>query len=146
MAALLEGMDYCLDWKPDPSVWCVREVVYHLLDTPPGGIHSVVRGVLSGDMTEYYLWGDQSNITPERQAKDMTQLMGELDTLLQGLEDALLAATEDDLSGKPVTAHLGSRGVVEERNVDMLLERSFAGHWREHLNQITELRTDLGFS
>ena len=146
MADLLEGMDYCLDWKPESSVWCVREVVYHLLDTPPGGIHSVVRGVLSGELHEYYLWAGQSSITPDRQAKDMTQLMGDLDTLFQGLEEALAAATDDDLSGKPVMAHLESRGAVEERNVDMLLERGFAGHWQEHLNQISELRESLGFS
>jgi len=146
LADLLEGMDYCLDWKPEPSAWCAREVVYHMLDTPPGGIHSVVRGILSGELKEYYLWADQSNITPERQAKDMTQLQGDIDALFQGLEEALTAATEDDLSGRPVTAHLESRGVVEERNVDVLLERGFAGHWREHLNQIAELRESLGFS
>ena len=143
---LLEGMDYCLDWKPDPSVWCVREVVYHLLDTPPGGIHAVVQGILSGELKEYYLWGDQSNMTPERQANNMTQLVADLDTLFQSLEESLTTATDYDLSGKPVTAHLESRGVVEERNVDVLLERGFAGHWREHLNQIAEIRASLGFS
>ena len=35
---LLEGMDYCLDWKPDPAEWSARQVIYHLLDTPPGGL------------------------------------------------------------------------------------------------------------
>ena len=71
LSGLLEGMDYCLDWKPEPTAWGVREVVYHLLDTPPGGIHSVVQGIISGVLTEYELWADESKITPERQATSM---------------------------------------------------------------------------
>lgn len=146
LSGLLEGMDYCLDWKPEPSAWCVREVVYHLLDTPPGGIHSVVQGALSGELKEYDLWAGQSNVTPDRQAKDMTQLLEDINALFQGLEEALASAADGDLAGKPVLVHLKSRGIAEQRTVDMLLERGFAGHWREHLNQIGELRASLGFS
>ena len=143
---LLEGMDYCLDWKPEPSVWCVREVVCHLLDTPPGGIHSIVRGILSGELEEYDIWADRTSMTPEKQANDMAQLLDDINTLFQGLEQTLGSATDDDLTGKPVVAHLKSRGVDEQRTVDMLLERGFDGHWREHLDQIGELRASLGFS
>ena len=71
LSELLEGMDYCLDWKPEPTTWYVREVVYHVLNTPPGGIHSVAQSVLSGKLAEYELWANESRITPERQAKDM---------------------------------------------------------------------------
>ena len=143
---LLDGMDYCLDWKPESSVWCVREVVCHLLDTPPGGIHSIVRGILSGELEEYDIWAGRTSMTPEKQAKDMAQLLDDINTLFQGLEQTLGSATDDDLTGKPVVAHLKSRGVDEQRTVDMLLERGFDGHWREHLNQIGDLRASLGFS
>ena len=143
---LLEGMDYCLDWKPEPSVWCAREIVCHLLDTPPGGIHSIVWGILSGELEEYDIWADRTNMTPEKQAKDMAQLLDEINTLFQELEQALGSATDDDLAGKPVLAHLKSRGVDEQRTADMLLERGFNGHWREHMNQIGDLRASLGFS
>ena len=37
---LLAGMEYCLDWKPDQGAWSAREVVYHIVDTPEGGIHT----------------------------------------------------------------------------------------------------------
>ena len=143
---LLEGMDYCLDWKPEPSVWCVREVVCHLLDTPPGGIHSIVRGILLGELEEYDIWAGRANMTPEKQAKDMAQLRDDINTLFQELEQALGSATDEDLAGKPVLAHFKSREVDEQRTVDMLLERGFDGHWREHLNQIGDLRASLGFS
>ena len=35
---VLDGMDYCLDWKPAPQDWSAREIIYHLLDTPPCGL------------------------------------------------------------------------------------------------------------
>ena len=85
-------------------------------------------------------------MTPEKQAKDMAQLLDEINTLFQELEQALGSATDDDLAGKPVLAHLKSRRVDEQRTPDMLLERGFNGHWREHMNQIGDLRASLGFS
>ena len=39
LLAVLEGMDYCLDWKPDSEDWSARELVYHVLDTPPCSAH-----------------------------------------------------------------------------------------------------------
>ena len=45
---LVEGMGYCLDWKPDPSQWSARQVIYHLLETPPGGLAPLLRGIFPG--------------------------------------------------------------------------------------------------
>ena len=50
--AILEGMDYCLDWKQDDSEWSVRELVYHMLDTPPGGAQNLVRQIITGEIQE----------------------------------------------------------------------------------------------
>ena len=66
LLANLDGMDYCLDWKEEPEEWSAREVVYHVLETPPGGVHSLVKGILSGEVTEYDLWSDMTNMNPER--------------------------------------------------------------------------------
>ena len=73
-------------------------------------------------------------------------MLDDINNVFEGLEQALGSATDDDLAGNPVMAHLRSRGVDEQRAVDMLLERGFDGHWREHLNQISDLRASLGFS
>jgi len=141
---LLDGMDYCLDWKPNPSSWCVREVVYHLLDTPPGGIHSILQGTLSGELVEFDLWADLTNMTPERQSKDMEQVLADINALFRGVESALEPATDEDLTGRPVMAHLRSRSRDEPRTAQALLEGVFARHWREHLVQLGELREALG--
>ena len=31
---LLEGMDYCLDWKQDDDEWSPRELLWHILEDP----------------------------------------------------------------------------------------------------------------
>ena len=33
---LLEGMDYCLDWKQDDDEWSTRELLWHILEDPEG--------------------------------------------------------------------------------------------------------------
>lgn len=141
---LLDGMDYCLDWKPDDSSWSLREVVYHLLDTPPGGIHSVLQGIISGVVTEFELWRGRANMTPEQQANDMDGIRKDIDNLFQGMEDALNAAGDAELSGKSAMVHQRNRGWDEPRTAENLLEGLFARHWREHLGQIGELRDSLG--
>ena len=53
LLAALVGMDYCLDWKQDPSDWSARELVYHVLDTPQGGAHNLVNRIITGEIKEY---------------------------------------------------------------------------------------------
>ena len=66
LLAVLVGMDYCLDWKQDSEEWSARELVYHVLDTPPGGAHNLVKGIIAGEIKEYEIWSDRTNMTPER--------------------------------------------------------------------------------
>ena len=141
---LLDGMDYCLDWKPDSSAWSAREVVYHLLDTPPGGVHQVLRGILSGQIKEYDLWADRSNMTPERLAYDAEQVRVDIGQFFRGMEEALSLAAEEDFAGKSILLHLHRLGRDETWTAQMLLERPFARHWQEHVTQIRELKTSLG--
>ena len=144
MLGLLSGMDYCLDWKPDPSAWSARQVVYHVLETPPGGIHQVLWGTISGDLDEFELWSNLDNITPDRSTYDLEQILEDVSEFFHGMEEALEAADEGDFEEKSILAHLRSRGVDETRTLQMLLERIFDGHWRQHLDQMRELRDGLG--
>ena len=106
----------------------------------------LIQGVLSGARKEFDLVPDRSNMTAERVAKDLEEVRRDINTVLRGLEESVSAAGEQELSERPVLAHLKARGRDEERTVDMLLERGFVGHWQEHLKQIGELRALLGFS
>ena len=141
---LLDGMDYCLDWKPDTTAWSARDLVYHLVDTPPGGIHGVVEGILSGQLAEFDLWSDRNNMTPDRQANDMEQVRQDILGVLDGLEHSLTGATEEELSQKSAMVHQRNRGWDEPRTAENLLLGLFARHWQEHLEQLRELRQALG--
>ena len=141
---LLDGMDYCLDWKPEPDVWSTREVIYHLVDTPAGGLHSLIQGMLSGQKREFDLMPDQHNITPDRLVQEPRQVEKDLLEVLEGLESAVSGASEAELGEKTITAHLLARSAREQRTLQNLLQGLFARHWRGHLSQIQELREALG--
>ena len=141
---LLDGMDYCLDWKPDSDSWSGREVSYHLVDTPAGGLHSLVQGMLSGQKTEFDLMPDQKNITPDRLVLEFREVKKDILEVLEDLEGMVSGASEAELGEKTITAHLLARGTTEQRTMQNLLQGLFARHWRGHLSQIRELREALG--
>ena len=142
--AALDGMDYCLDWKQDPAEWSARETAYHILETPPGGVHALVTGILSGEIREYDLWSDLTNVTPERSEDDMDQVIADIDALFQGLDEALSGCSDEDLETKTAMMHQKTREVDEERTINTILERTLGAHIPEHLVQLRELRNALG--
>ena len=144
LRAILEGMDYCLDWRPDPESWSVREVISHLLNTPPGGVPVVFRGVMDGSVTEFDLWADQPYLTRQMQEWGIAELRAALESYFAELTAALESVTEESLAAATVIVHQRNRHWDEPRPAQWLPERLFAGHWREHLAQLRELRDTLG--
>ena len=142
--AAMEGMDYCLDWKPGPEDWSAREVIYHLVDTPVGGIHTLILGILSGGVTECEITPDSPNMTPDRLKVEIEEARSDLTAVLDGLEEGIRDADDEALATATVRAYLTARGETQERNPEMLLQGLFARHWREHLGQLEELRQSLG--
>ena len=143
---LLTGMEYCLDWKPSDDEWSVREVVYHIVDTPEGGIHDAVQKTLDGNLPEITVNGNLSNMTDERKAKDLEAIRVDVDAVLSGMEQALAVVDDSALHGRETVVHSTMRGVTETRSARNLSQRLFAGHWKEHLSQIAELRDALGIT
>ncbi len=141
---ILEGMDYCLDWRPDPDSWSAREVITHLLNTPPPGVPAILRGMLAGELQEYDLWADQKYLTPEAQDWTLAQVRERLENYLAALAEALAPATGGELAATEAMVRQRNRGWEEPRSAQWLVERLFAGHWREHLTQLRELREALG--
>ena len=141
--AILEGMAYCLDWKQDESEWSARELVYHILDSPPGGAQNLVKGIISGDVLEYEIWSDLTNITPERAAYDIDQVNSDITTFFGSLIDSLSGLTDCDFEQKRATVHQMTRGLDEERTLAAILERTLNGHVRDHLSQLRAIREAL---
>ena len=142
LTLLLEGMDYCLDWK-DGDNWCAREVLYHLVDTPEGGIGSVIAGVLNGTREEVLILPDANNMTPERMATDIDEALAGPLSILQTAEDAIAAASDADFTERTAMAHLPHREVHEARTAQSFID-GLERHWGEHLNQLRAIRETLG--
>ena len=141
---LLDGMNYCLDWKPDESDWSAREIVYHLLDTPQGGTASLVRRIVSGELSEYEIWSDRTNVNEARATLDMEEVEADISAFFAKFNEALHSANDADLQGRRVLMHQRTRGQDEERTLEALLA-GWDRHWRAHLEQLGELRSALGF-
>lgn len=144
MDRLLAGIDYCFDWKLDEGEWSAREVVYHMLDTPSGGIHAAVQNTLGAGATELTVTASLTNLTDQRRQKDLQGVREDVDEVFVGLERALSSANDAELAGREVLTHSTTRGVTEKRSAESLVARLFVGHWREHLVQLTALREALG--
>ena len=147
LTSLLEGMDYCLDWKDGdnraPDQWSAREVLYHLVDTPEGGIGSVIAGVLNGTREEVLILPDANNMTPERMAADIGEALAGPLSILQTAEDAIAGASDADFTGKTAMAHLPHREIHEVRTAQAFID-GLERHWGEHLNQLRTIRETLG--
>ncbi|MCH7738300.1 MAG: hypothetical protein IH872_12975 [Chloroflexi bacterium] len=141
--AVLEGMDYCMDWKEDPAEWSARELVYHVLETPLGGVHTLVEGILSGEIKEYEIWSGLTNITPERTEYDIAQINADIELFFQSLDESLSGMSDEDLETKKVMMHQRTREVDEERTLNAIFERTLDGHIRDHLAQLQALRDAL---
>ena len=141
---LLDGMNYCLDWKPDDSAWSAREIVYHLLDTPPGGMAAIVKGIVSGEINEYEIWSDRTNVTEARSTLDMEEVEADISAFFAAFAGALQPAGDQDLQARRVLMHQRTREQDEERTLETALA-GFDRHWRAHLEQLGELREALGF-
>lgn len=141
---LISGMDYCLDWKTEPSDWSARQVTYHLLDTPPGGIHQVIWGAVSGELEDFDVSSGADNITPERSSYDLEQILEDVDRFFTAAQEALEAAGDRDLEEKSVLARDPASGVDHPFTLGGFLDTMFGAHWKEHLGQIRALRDALG--
>ena len=147
LTGLLEGMDYCLDWKDGEhralDQWSAREVLYHLVDTPEGGIGSVIAGVLNGALDEVTILPDANNMTPERMAADIDDALAGPLGILQTAEDAIAAAPDADFVERTAMAHLPHRDIHEVRTAQAFID-GLERHWGEHLNQLQTIRETLG--
>ena len=141
---LLEGIDYCFDWKPEDEEWSARETAYHIVDTPPGGIHIALQQILDGSTRELSITSSLTNLTPERQGKDVDQVGEEVEAVLAGLEKTLRSTTDGQLAGTRVALHLITHSTTEELTAQEFISSAVIRHWRVHLSQIAGLREMLG--
>ena len=143
---LLDGIDYCFDWKLNDGEWSGREVAYHLVDTPKGGVHAALRGMLDGTLHELQIDADLTNLDEERRLKDIAGVKEDLETVLAGLEQVLSSTTDEQLEDRqvPVLIQRNDGSDAHEWSPGYLAHRAITAHWPAHLRQLAEIRDALG--
>ena len=141
---LLEGLESHLDSKPNDEEWSAREIIYHMVETPEEGIHTAVRRALEGSIQELPLIANLTNLTSERQGKDLTGIRMDVEAVLTGMERALASTTDADLEERKIVFHSILRDVRDDRSAHQLTAGYFVRHWRDHIGQLATLRETLG--
>ena len=139
---ILHGMESHLDRRPDDESWSAREVITHMLFTPPGGVPEILRGLLAGEVQEYDLWADQKYMTEEAAGWTLEQVREQFNSYFHSLERQLATLDDETLEKTTALVHQRNRHWDEPRPAQWLVERLFAGHWREHLVQLGELKQE----
>ena len=141
---VLDGMDYCLDWKKDPDSWSAREVIYHLIDTPAEGMDLLVHRILKTEGEVVELVPDISNMSEVRLLNNIEQVKADIFNILDNLELIITDASWEELIEKTIVVDLVSQGTNEERTVLNLLQGLFIRHWSQHVIQLKNTRCSLG--
>jgi hypothetical protein len=141
---LLDGIDPYFDRQIEGEDWTIRELVYHLVDTPgSGGWGTIVPAVLEGRMQEIPIALGQTYPNPERQEKDVTGVGQDFYSVLTTLESSLANMTDSTLAERRVVYRSLANSTTTERNAQEMIS-NIGVHWREHLDRLAALRKTLG--
>ncbi|MQF69147.1 DinB family protein [SAR202 cluster bacterium AD-804-J14_MRT_500m] len=143
---VLEGMDYCLDWKPSEDQWCAREILWHIIEDPEGGIPNTIKSILSGSLQELEIIADETHMSSDREQMDLDTIRKALNDYFAQMDHVLSESTDKQIQEQKVSCWFPKRQHREERSAQDLLEGLFLRHWREHIAQIKGLREDLGLN
>jgi hypothetical protein len=133
-------MDEFIDRTTDTEDWSIRDIIYHLSDTPSGGLGLLFQGMVNGNINEFDLIPDLTNVTEIRKSNTLDEARLELLGVLYDIEQVVSLATSDLYENTTVTAHIILRKTDETRTLEALLRGLFARHWLSHLDQIEILR------
>ena len=121
MIDVLSGMETFIDVTTDSKSWSIRDIIYHLSDTPTGGLGELFQGMISKTVLEFDLTPDLTNVTPNREKTTLEDGLSDLISILDKIESVLLQNTPDILENTTIICHHLSRNIHEVRSLENLL-------------------------
>ena len=140
MIDVLSGMETFIDVTTDSESWSIRDIIYHLSDTPTGGLGELFQGMISKTVLEFDLTPDLTNVTPNRENTTLEDGRSDLIYILDRIESIVSQSTPDILENTTIICHHLSRKIDEVRSLENLLRGLFARHWIAHLDQLESLK------
>ncbi|HCG90663.1 MAG TPA: hypothetical protein DEZ08_02330 [Dehalococcoidia bacterium] len=139
ISSILERNKNKVDFCPDETSWSIRQHIYHLLDTPTGGIHSIMTTVKTNPKETLVIIPDLDNITEDNQKKTTLEIQADLINYSKSFHNCLSLYSEEDLDQIIIQTSLPKRGIIEDRTPRSLLDRLFVRHWSEHISDLLKL-------
>jgi hypothetical protein len=139
LSSILERNKNDVDSCPDETSWSIRQHIYHLLDTPTGGIHSIMTTVKTNPKELLVIIPDLDNITEADQKKTSLEIQTDLINYSKLFHSCLSLYSEEDLDQIIIQTSLPKRGIIEGRTPRSLLDRLFVSHWSEHISDLLKL-------
>jgi hypothetical protein len=137
-------MDCYIDNKLDKEEWSVREVLWHILEDPEGGMPKAVELIIDGTLPELTIIADETHLTPERQSMDLSEIRQEIREYFHRLEEVLSGVSDGQISRITTSCWFPLKNHREDRTSEVLLEGLFLRHWSDHVKQLQALQ--LAFS
>lgn len=139
----LVGMDLYIDKKLDLTEWSVREVLWHILEDPEGGIPNAVESIIDGILPELTIVADETHLNWQRESMDLSQIRQEIHKYFRRLEEVLYKVTDGQIAQITTSCWFPLRNYREDRTSEALLEGLFLKHWADHIKQLRELQSAL---
>ncbi len=143
MLNVLSGMEASIDETTQSESWSTREIIYHLSDTPTGGLGELFQRMISKSVLEFDLAPDLTNMTEDRTKATLADGIADLISILDKIESVVSEATPEILEETTIMCHHLTRGTDEIRTLENLLRGLFSRHWMAHLEQLEILKNEL---
>ncbi|MFL2644310.1 MAG: hypothetical protein ACJ0KI_01385 [Dehalococcoidia bacterium] len=131
---------YCdLDKPLGKDGWSLRQHIYHLIDTPIGGLHTGLEQAMSIPDFILEIIPDLDNLNEERRVFNHIEILKDLDNYSYAFHKVLASYNQSKLDTIIIETSFPKRGFKEDRSARTLLDRLFVRHWSEHLYDMTNL-------
>ena len=142
----LRDLDESLDWKRDArdsESWTIRDIVSHLVGTEEFNALAYLQHTLEDSDSEMRMEAGNPVRTPRRRSQSLSELVEDLSAQCQEMRRRVEEASPTQLEAKG--RFVGQSGTREQTFLERAY-RAFNYHMREHLEQIRNLRTEMGVS
>ena len=144
LKAQLQGMEPHLDKSDAPGEWTAREVLCHLLFEAGWKPVPLLKTFADTNLPVIDIKPSLVDMTPERKAMTLKQLMDALDGQRRDVMNYLDGLGEADLTRKSRIPLFKQIMNTDEIDIPTYVGALFEYHWNDHAGQLAKIRKAVG--
>jgi len=144
LKAQVQGMEPHLEKSDAPGQWTARQVLCHLLFEAGWKPVSQLKAFADRDLPVIDVKPDLVDMTPERKAMTLKQLMDALDSQRRDVFNYLDGLGEADLKRKSRIPIFKEMTGGDEVDIPTYVGALLEFHWNDHAGQLAKIRKSVG--